>query len=205
MNLRSFLSTSNSVIRRAYANNNKNAGITLSSLVIFALNILVMLYAVGVSVTLFGIQRISRMIIVAVTPLLMAAIWMDAQPSPKPYRTPALLSPAGSVPVTGTEIGAPDTGLPNPVAATGSSLAEGKTLFSINCAMCHGQNSAERGPVGKKLKPPPPGLDHNLLKSRSDTHIFKAVTFGFGRMPPFKDKLTQEQRWHLVNFLRTRE
>ncbi|MFA7406203.1 MAG: hypothetical protein WC007_19575, partial [Pelobacteraceae bacterium] len=128
---RSFLSTSNSAIRRAYANNNRNAGITLSSLVIFALNILVMLYAIGalcVSVAMFGIQRISRTIIVAVTPLLMAAIWMDAQPSPKPYRTPALLPPAGSVPVTGTEIVAPDTVLSNPVAATGSSLAEGKML-----------------------------------------------------------------------------
>lgn len=28
-------------------------------------------------------------------------------------------------------------------------------LFTINCAMCHGRSSAERGPVGKKLTPPP--------------------------------------------------
>lgn len=147
----------------------------------------------------------SGILIVAVTPLLMAAMWMDVQPSPKPYQAPVLSPPAGSVPVTGTEIDVPDAALRNPVAATGLSLAEGKTLYAINCAMCHGENSAERGPVGKKLKPPPPGLDHALLQKRSDAHIFKAVTLGFGRMPPFKGKLTQQQRWHLVNFLRTRE
>jgi mono/diheme cytochrome c family protein len=78
-------------------------------------------------------------------------------------------------------------------------------LFDTNCAMCHGQTPAERGPVGKKLIPPPPGLDHDLVRSRSDSHIFKAITSGFGRMPPFKDKLTPEERWSLVNFLRTRK
>ncbi|OGU17772.1 MAG: menaquinol oxidoreductase [Geobacteraceae bacterium GWC2_53_11] len=144
-------------------------------------------------------------IIVAVTPLLMAAMWMDVQPSPKPYQAPVLSPPAGSVPVTGTELVAPDSELRNPVAATGSSLAEGKALYAINCAMCHGESSTKPGPVGTKLKPPPPGLDHALLQKRGDAHIFRAVTFGFGRMPPFKGKLTKQQRWHLVNYLRTRE
>jgi len=147
----------------------------------------------------------SGILIVTAAPLLMAAMWMDVQPSPKPYQTPVLSPPAGSVPVTGTELVVPDSELRNPVGAAGSSLAEGKALFAINCAMCHGENSAEIGPVGKKLKPPPPGLNHAMLQKRSDAHIFKAVTLGFGRMPPFKGKLTQQQRWHLVNFLRTRE
>jgi mono/diheme cytochrome c family protein len=71
--------------------------------------------------------------------------------------------------------------------------------------MCHGSASAERGPVGKKLVPSPPGLDHTLVRSRSDSAIFKAITFGFGRMPSFRDKLTPEERWNLVNFLRTRK
>lgn len=143
--------------------------------------------------------------IVAAAPLLMAAMWMDDQPSYKPYQVPVLSPPAGSVPVTGTELVAPDAELRNPVPATGSSQAEGKALYAINCAMCHGENPAERGPVGKKLKPAPPGLDHALLQKRSDAHIFKAIALGFGRMPPFKGKLTQQQRWHLVNYLRTRE
>jgi mono/diheme cytochrome c family protein len=84
-------------------------------------------------------------------------------------------------------------------------LTAGKALFETNCLICHGQTSAERGPVGKKLIPPPPGLDHDMVKGLSDSTIFKAITFGFGRMPVFQDKLTPEERWNLVNFLRTRK
>lgn len=149
-------------------------------------------------------RHILKLVILAAAPLLMAALWMDRQPSYKPYQAPLLTPPEGSVPVTGREIVSRDSEPRNPATPTKESLARGAALFAINCAMCHGQTPAERGPVGKKLKPPPPGLDQDLVRERSDTHIFKAVTFGFGRMPPFKDKLTQQERWDLVNFLRTR-
>lgn len=135
----------------------------------------------------------------------MAAIWMDDQQSYKPYKSPVLSPPAGAVPVTGKEIVSQESELRNPVSPTTASLSQGKALFEINCSMCHGQTSVERGPVGKKLVPPPPGLDHDMVKGLSDSTIFKAITFGFGRMPAFRDKLMPEERWNLVNFLRTRK
>lgn len=150
-------------------------------------------------------KRISNFIIFAAAPLLMAAIWMDDQQSYKPYKAPVLAPPADAVPVSGKELVSRDAELKNPVTPTAASVSQGKALFDTNCAMCHGTTSVERGPVGKKLVPPPPGLDHDLVRSRSDSHIFKAVTFGFGRMPRFQDKLTPEERWNLVNFLRTRK
>ena len=150
-------------------------------------------------------RYILKLVILAAAPLLMAALWMDKQPSYKPYQAPVLFPPTGSVPVTGREIVSQDSEPRNPVTPTRKSLEQGKALFVINCAMCHGQTPAESGSVGKKLSPPPPGLDHDLVRKRNDAHIFKAITFGFGRMPPFKDKLTQQERWDLVNFLRTRE
>jgi len=150
-------------------------------------------------------KTIVNLVVLAAVPLLLAAMWMDRQPSHKPYQAPVLTAPAGSVPITGQETVSPDSESKNPLVPIPASLERGAELFRINCAMCHGQSSAEHGPVGKKLKPPPPGLDHDLLQARSDAHIFKAVTFGFGRMPPFKDKLTRQERWELVNFLRTRK
>ena len=150
-------------------------------------------------------MRFVTIIIMLVSaPLLMAALWMDKQPSPKPYQAPVLLTPAGSVPLTGKEIVSQNTEPKNPIKPTEASQARGKALFSINCAMCHGVSSVERGPVGRKLKPPPPGLDRELVRDRTDAHIFKAVTFGFGRMPSFKDRLTGQERWELVNYLRAR-
>jgi len=150
-------------------------------------------------------KRFSHITILAAVPLLMAAIWMDDQQSFKPYRAPVLSPPAGAVPVSGKEIFSQQAELKNPITPTAASLSEGKVLFDINCAMCHGQTSAERGPVGKKLVPPPPGLDPGMVRGLSDSTIFKAITFGFGRMPSFKDKLKPEERWGLANFLRIRK
>ncbi len=150
-------------------------------------------------------KRISKLVILMAVPLLMAAIWMDDQQSYKPYKAPVLAPPAGAVPVTGREVVTQEPELKNPVPSTAASLAEGKALFETNCLICHGQTSAERGLVGKKLVPPPPGLDHDMVKGLSDSTIFKAITFGFGRMPAFQDKLMPQERWNLVNFLRTRK
>ena len=150
-------------------------------------------------------KRILMTVILMAVPLLMAAIYMDEQQTYKPYKAPVLSAPVGAVPVTGKEIISQESELRNPTAPTAASLSQGKTLFDTNCAMCHGETSAERGRVGKKLVPPPPGLDHDMLKGLSDAAIFKAVTLGFGRMPAFKDKLTPGERWNLVNFVRTRK
>ena len=150
-------------------------------------------------------KRSFGLAIMAVVPLLTAAMWMDRQPSIKPYQAPVLMPPSSSVPVSGRELVSRDGELKNPVAPNAASVAQGKALFAINCAMCHGETSAERGPVGKKLVPPPPGLDRDMLQGLSDSAIFKAVTFGFGRMPPFQDKLSPRERWDLVTFLRTRK
>ena len=150
-------------------------------------------------------KRILQLVILVTAPLLMAALWMDDQQSYKPYKAPVLSPPADAVPVSGRELVSRDAEFKNPLAPTAASVAQGKTLFDTNCAMCHGNTSGERGPVGKKLAPPPPGLDPNLLRSRGDSHIFKAITFGFGRMPALKDKLTPQERWDLVNFLKTRK
>jgi mono/diheme cytochrome c family protein len=144
------------------------------------------------------------MLILVVAPLLMAALWMDQQPSFKPYEAPVLVAPATAITFSPTEIVSPAAERHNPVPPDAVSLAQGKTLFAIHCALCHGETPIKPGLVGSKLQPPPPGLDHDLLKSRSDSHLFNAISNGFGRMPPFKEKLAPQERWHLVNFLRAR-
>ena len=150
-------------------------------------------------------KHILMLVIFMAAPLLIAAIYMDDQQSYKPYKAPVLSAPAGAVPVTGKEMVSQESGLRNPTTVSAASLSQGKTLFETNCALCHGETSTERGRVGQKLVPPPPGLDHDMVKGLSDAAIFKAVTLGFGRMPPFQDKLTREERWDLVNFMRARK
>lgn len=142
-------------------------------------------------------KRYAQALIIAAAPLLLAAIWMDDQPSPRPYRAPILSPPAGSVPFSAG-------GAAKPVPSTPESVAAGKALFEINCALCHGQTSAKPGPVGSKLTPPPPTLAPSLVRGLPDNLILTAIANGFGRMPPFRDKLTPAERQQLLHFLRTR-
>ena len=143
-------------------------------------------------------------LVIAAAPLLTAALWMDHQPSYRPYRAAAIPAPAGSVPVSAVAGTGSRAGKLNPVPATPAARQLGQALFELNCAMCHGRTSSRPGPVGRKLTPPPPGLDHDLLQALSDAVIFQAMTEGFGRMPSFRDKLTVTERWNLVHYLRTR-
>ena len=208
MKVHNLLTAGYAEVCRAKANHDHRLSASLISSLFMVLNLLIFLGAIAVicgSAALFGAKRFSWVALMIITPLLMAAMWMDKQPSLKPYQAPVLSSPVGSVPITGREAITRSTEVKNPLTPTEASLADGKALFAINCAMCHGQTSAERGPVGKKLAPPPPGLDHELVHGLDDAAIFKAVTFGFGRMPPFKDKLEPLERWKLVNYLRTRQ
>ena len=152
-----------------------------------------------------AMKRSARLAIMAVAPLLMAAMWMDRQPSIKPYEAPVLTASRGQRAGHRPGDRFAEYGVEESRNTDRGITDQGKALFAINCAMCHGQTSAERGPVGKKLNPPPPGLDHDLLQELSDAAIFKAITFGFGRMPPFRSKLSPRERWDLVTFLRTRK
>ena len=71
-------------------------------------------------------KRSTGLAIMAVVPLLMAAMWMDQQPSIKPYQAPILMPPGDSVPVSGRELVSQDTELKNPVSPNAESLAQGE-------------------------------------------------------------------------------
>lgn len=150
-------------------------------------------------------KRYGMLIFMAISPLLAAALWMDDQPSHKPYEAPVQAPPSDAVPVTGGKAAEIDAEQKNSVPATTESLANGKRLFQVNCVFCHGANSAELGMVGKRFVPPAPGLAPELIQSRSDSHLFTVITKGFGRMPPFRDRIPVPYRWHVVNYLRVRK
>jgi mono/diheme cytochrome c family protein len=42
-----------------------------------------------------------------------------------------------------------------PTAAFAADAAAGKTVFDLNCVLCHGATGAGDGPVGVSLQPPP--------------------------------------------------
>lgn len=96
--------------------------------------------------------------------------------------------------------------LPNPIPPNADSIAIGKGVYQDNCVPCHGVNGAGDGPVGRTLNPPPANLIiHTVPGVHPDGRLYNWITNGLpgSVMPTFNQALSDEERWHLVNYLRT--
>ena len=84
-----------------------------------------------------------------------------------------------------------------------ASIAEGKALFAAHCAACHGAHGAGDGPAAASLRPRPADLRAHHVALHTAGDIFWWITHGLPPMPAFGDRLGPDERWHLVNFLRS--
>lgn len=116
--------------------------------------------------------------------------------------------PAGTVPRTGGELTLPReerevaAKRPNPVMTTPASLAKGKELFLIYCAVCHGPEGKGNGPVSPKFIPPPDLTHPSIQKGRSDGYMQHVIGTGGAVMPAYGEALSPQERWEIVNFVR---
>jgi mono/diheme cytochrome c family protein len=117
--------------------------------------------------------------------------------------------PAGTVPRTGGELALPReeresaAKRPNPMKATPESLAKGKELFLVYCSVCHGPVGRGDGPVSPKFVPPPDLTHPSIQRGRSDGYMQHVIGTGGAVMPAYGEALLPEERWHVVNFLRS--
>jgi putative copper resistance protein D len=90
------------------------------------------------------------------------------------------------------------------VADTPASVRRGRELFLANCAVCHGVDGRGNGPAASRLLQLPADLTSPHTADHTPGDIFWWVTHGLGlAMPPFGDRLSVEERWDVVNFVRT--
>ncbi len=91
----------------------------------------------------------------------------------------------------------------NPVPATPESLKKGGDLFAIYCTPCHGASGKGDGLVSPKFVPPPDLTSADLQKARTDGYWQSYVSVGGAVMPSYGEALSPEERWDVVNYLRT--
>lgn len=95
----------------------------------------------------------------------------------------------------------------NPVPADAQSVASGKEIYAGKgiCAQCHGDTGKGNGPSGVGFDPRPRDFTNpTWQKARTDGEIFVSINEGtqFGMMA-YANSLTDDERWDLVNYIRT--
>ena len=117
--------------------------------------------------------------------------------------------PSGSVPRHGGELVIPKeerelaAARRNPVRATPDSVKQGGELYAVYCTPCHGTAGKGDGIVSTKFVPPPDLSNADLQRGRTDGYWQSYLSVGGAVMPSYAEALTAEERWHVVNFLRT--
>jgi mono/diheme cytochrome c family protein len=94
--------------------------------------------------------------------------------------------------------------LPNPVPATEPSIARGRMMFGIYCAVCHGPNglSAESPIIEKHGLMVAFNLAMGAATTYTDGYIYGMIRVGRGLMPQYGHQVPHFDRWHIVNYVR---
>ena len=84
-----------------------------------------------------------------------------------------------------------------------ASINKGKSIYKTRCVICHGDKGEGDGPAGKALTPPAANHTTAAVQTQTDGELFWKVSEGRGAMVGWKLILSEEERWALVNYLRT--
>lgn len=130
---------------------------------------------------------------------------MHRQPSFKPQESPR--DPVeGTVPVTGYIRAIQDSSmanrLVNPVSRTSENAELSRRLYNIHCGVCHGTGGKGDGPVTPVFQTPPDITTGKFLEV-TDGYLYWIIRDGVGIMPSYYEHLSSEERWLIVNHIRS--
>lgn len=100
----------------------------------------------------------------------------------------------------------------NPTVGTPDSVERGTVLFNTYCAACHGRDGMANTPVVQKGMPAPPIA--GLRDALTESHIYNKIRYGSaymtstmqlipGMMPPYGVQTSIQDRWDIVNYLKS--
>src|SRR5579884_471181 len=133
--------------------------------------------------------------------LLALAAGIAGCTSKAPQETASLTPPFLETPIA-----------PRP-ASSEATIARGKQVYDANCTQCHGVAGRGDGYGAPFLVPPPRDFTAGQFKFRTtasgqlptDADLFRTISRGANGtgMPPWKYLLPDDDRWALVDYLKT--
>ncbi len=95
----------------------------------------------------------------------------------------------------------------NPYPITDAGLAEGKELYDVMCGICHGEKADGLGYLVREDGGKYPAAPANLLLEEhvtaSNGRYYHAIMYGKNVMGAYKDKLSYEERWNVIHYIRS--
>ncbi len=91
----------------------------------------------------------------------------------------------------------------NPVKSDDGSMKEGKDLWAQHCKSCHGAKGKGDGSKAAKIDISCGDFSSADFKKATDGALYWKVTEGRKPMPSYKEKLSDSERWKVINFVRS--
>lgn len=89
-----------------------------------------------------------------------------------------------------------------PFPVTRQVLERGRERYNIYCAVCHGREGQGRGMIVQRGFRQPPSYHTDRLRQAPAGHFFDVITNGFGSMYSYASRLSVEDRWAIVAYIR---
>jgi mono/diheme cytochrome c family protein len=90
----------------------------------------------------------------------------------------------------------------NTLALNAENISKGEELYNMYCFSCHGDTGYGDGPAGGSMGIRPANFHDQKVIKQKDGAIFWKLSNGNGNMPPYKEILSEKERWQLISFVR---
>ncbi len=95
----------------------------------------------------------------------------------------------------------------NPFPITKAGIAQGQELYNIYCGICHGGSAGGDGYLVRDNGGKYPAQPANLLDSQfvysTNGRYYHAIMYGRNAMGSYADKLSYEERWQVIHYIRS--
>jgi mono/diheme cytochrome c family protein len=138
--------------------------------------------------------------------LLFAAVLLAiAVCAPLQGRSPQQGAPTPALAPTPAAAPAQTTDMKNPVKPTAESQARAKTLYGMDCALCHGDNGNGQTDLGKSMElTMDDWTNPATLTNKTDGELFRVIRNGKDKMPPEDASRAKDAEvWNMIIYIRT--
>jgi S-disulfanyl-L-cysteine oxidoreductase SoxD len=91
----------------------------------------------------------------------------------------------------------------NPLPGGQSDIATGRALYAMYCVPCHGPSGSGVNASVAKYFPRVGDLTSSELQQHGDGWLYATITTGTDLMPAYGHELDPQERWSVVEFVRT--